>query len=171
MPDLGTLLEFGPRLKVKLGSPSPASRVRLEVPLRSVIEVRSGVRRQGWTFEPKLVYEWRDAQNRWTFDANLALVAGDAGINRYFYEVAPRYAALGRPAYKAEAGLILVRAGVSASRRIGPDLRVFGFVRQESYAGAANRDSPLFQKNTGASAGVGFSWTLMRSTARAKARE
>jgi outer membrane protein len=40
-------------------------------------------------------------------------------------------------------------------------------VRLESYAGAANRDSPLFKKNAGASAGIGFAWTFARSGARA----
>ena len=33
----------------------------------------------------------------------------------------------------------------------------------ETYAGAANQDSPLMKKNTGASAGIGFAWTFARS--------
>jgi MipA family protein len=48
-----------------------------------------------------------------------------------------------------------------------PDLRVFGFLRLESVAGAANDDSPLVRRTNGASVGVGLIYTLKRSDARA----
>jgi outer membrane scaffolding protein for murein synthesis (MipA/OmpV family) len=166
MPDLGTLVEFGPRVKVKIADIDPASRLRFELPLRAVIEARDGLRRQGWTLEQRLVYERREAG--WTWDAQLAAVFGDSRINRYFYEVAPQFATLGRPAYQAKGGLMLVRTGLYASRRLDPDWRLFGFVRYETYAGAANRDSPLFKKPAGASIGLGFAWTLARSQALAR---
>lgn len=168
MRDLGTLVEFGPRLKVKLFEPSPTSRVRLELPLRAVIELRGGVRNQGYTFEPRLSYETRGERARWTMDANLSLVAGDRKINGYFYEVAPAFATASRPAYEADAGLMLVRVGLSGTRLVTPHLRLFGFVRYENYASAANRDSPLLRQSHGSSAGVGFAWTLRRSADRAR---
>lgn len=162
MPNLGTLLELGPRLKVLLAEPSESSRVRLDLPLRAVIEARGGLRGQGWTFEPKVVYEMRD--RLWTFDANVGVVMGNRKINRYFYQVDQQYATLERPAYEADSGLMLVRTGMSASRLLNPDLRVFGFVRYESYADAANRASPLVKQSTGSSFGMGFAWTITRST-------
>lgn len=168
MPDLGTLAEFGPRLKIKLFEPTPSSRVRLELPLRAVMEVRGGVRGQGYTFEPRLSYEVRGERARWTMDTNLSLVAGDRKINGYFYDVAPEFATATRPAYEAGAGLMLVRLGVSGSRLITPDLRVFGYLRHEDYANAANRDSPLMRRRDGNSAGFGFAWTLRRSTEPAR---
>jgi MipA family protein len=167
MPDLGTLLELGPRLKVKLLEPSPGSRLRLDIPLRAVIEARSGLRTQGWTFEPKVVYEMRGERDDWTFDANVGMVFGNRKINQYFYEVKPQYATVDRPAFEADSGLMLVRTGASASRLFTPDLRLFGFVRYESYAGAVNRDSPLMKRNTGASIGVGFAWTIKQSAQKA----
>jgi len=173
MPDLGTLFEFGPRLKIKLADLSPTSRLRAELPLRAVIEARGGLRRQGWTFEPRLAYEMRGLPGRaaapWAFEANASLVFGDKRLNRYFYEVAPQYATATRQAYQADAGLVLARVGLFATRQMNPDLRLFGFVRYESYAGSANNDSPLHLKNSGASAGIGFAWTLARSS-RAAAR-
>ncbi len=168
MPDLGSLLEFGPRLKINLYRPTASSRVRLELPLRAVIEMRGGARGQGYTFEPRLSYEVRGERARWTMDANVSLVAGDRKINGYFYDVAPAYVTPARPGYEADAGLMLVRLGLSGSRLINPDLRLFGFVRYESYATAANRDSPLMRQDHGASAGVGFAWTIRRSAQRAK---
>ncbi|CUI07596.1 MipA/OmpV family protein [Massilia antarctica] len=164
MPNLGLLLEFGPRLKVRIAEPSASSRIRLDIPLRAVIEARAGMRTQGFTFEPKVVYEMRSADGLWTFDANAGVAIGDKKVNRYFYEVQPRYATSTRPAYQAGAGLMLARVGASASRMLNDDVRVLGFVRLESYAGAANEDSPLMKKKSGASAGVAFAWTLGRST-------
>ncbi|MFT5643953.1 MAG: outer membrane protein [Janthinobacterium sp.] len=167
MSDLGTLIEFGPRLKFNLGNPSPNSALRLEVPLRAVIEVRSGVRQQGWAFEPRLVFDANDASGAWNLNANLGLVLADASLNNYFYEVKAPFATDDRPAYKARSGLISTRAGVGASRKLGPHWRIFGFARYDDYASSANRDSALFQKNSGVSAGIGFAWTLHRSQARA----
>lgn len=168
MPDLGTLLEFGPRVKVRVAQFTPAARLRLDLPLRAVIEARSGLRTQGFTFEPKLVYELRGPQGLWSFDANAGLVLGDRKINRYFYEVRPEYATAARPAYVADAGLLLVRTGVSGTRQIHPDVLLFGFVRLDSYANAANRDSPLMKRDTGLSLGGGFAWTIKRSSQAAR---
>jgi outer membrane protein len=59
MPDLGTLVEFGPRVKYKFADLGEQGRLRVELPLRAVIEARGGLRRQGWTMEPRLVWEKR----------------------------------------------------------------------------------------------------------------
>jgi outer membrane scaffolding protein for murein synthesis (MipA/OmpV family) len=166
MPDLGTLVEFGPRLKLKIADVRPMERLRFELPLRAVIEVRGGLRRQGWTLEPRLVYEHREG-GEWTWEAQLGALLGDERINRYFYEVQPQFATPARPAYAAQSGLMLVRTGLFAYRKLDPDWRVFGFLRYETYTGAANRDSPLMKKANGTSVGIGFAWTLARSQALA----
>ena len=171
MPDLGTLVEFGPRVKYKFADLGEAGRMRFELPLRAVIEARSGLRRQGWTMEPRLVWEQRGEGARWTMEAQLGAVFGDRRINRYFYEVQPQYATAERAAYRADGGLLLVRTGLFGTWRVNPDVRLFGFVRYETYSGAANEDSPLMKKSSGASAGLGFAWTFARSAARARAAE
>lgn len=171
MNDLGTLLEFGPRIKVRLLKPTPDSGLRLDLPLRAVIEARSGVRTQGITFEPKLVYELDAPGGKWSVDAHVGMVFGNNKINRYFYEVEPQFATLARPAYEASAGLMLVRAGLSGSRMLNRDVRMFAFMRYESYANAVNRDSPLMKRSTGASVGAGFAWTIKRSARMATRAE
>jgi len=60
------------------------------------------------------------------------------------------------------------RLTLNATRSLGPDVRIFGFVRAESYAGSANAASPLYLRSTGTSAGIGLNWTLGRSEARAR---
>ncbi|NYE59945.1 outer membrane scaffolding protein for murein synthesis (MipA/OmpV family) [Duganella sp. 1224] len=167
MPDLKSLLEFGPRLNVTLAEPAPGSRGRLEVPLRAPVELGNGLRRQGLVLEPRLVWETASDGGKWQSDVNLGVVAGDARLNQYFYEVAPQYATAVRPAYHAGGGFMMTRLGASLSRRVSPDWRVFGFGRYDNYSHAANRDSPLFRRNSGWSVGVGFTWTGYRSAARA----
>jgi outer membrane scaffolding protein for murein synthesis (MipA/OmpV family) len=131
------------------------------------VELRNGFRRQGLVFEPRLVTEIGDASGKWQADANLGAVFGNARLHQYFYGVEPQYATAARPAYEAKGGLMMTRLGVSLSRRLSPDWRVFGFTRYDNYTGAANRDSPLFRQNSGLSVGVGFTWTAHRSQARA----
>jgi outer membrane scaffolding protein for murein synthesis (MipA/OmpV family) len=163
MPDLGTLVEFGPRLNVTLARPSPGSRIKLELPLRAVLEFNSGVRGQGFAFEPEISYETRNIGAGFGLSANVSLVFGDRKLGNYFYGVQPQFATSARPAFDASAGLIASRVSLTASRNLGRDVTVFGFVRLESYAGAANKDSPLYTKSSGTSAGVGLAWTLGRS--------
>jgi outer membrane protein len=171
MSDLGTLVEFGPRVKYKFADLGDAGRMRFELSSRAVIEARGGLRRQGWTAEPRLVWEQRGEGARWTLEGQLGAVFGDRRINRYFYEVAPQYATAERPAYRADGGLVLVRTGLFGTWRVNPDVRVFSFVRYETYSGAANQDSPLMRKSTGTSAGLGFAWTFARSRTRAYVNE
>lgn len=168
MPDLGTLLEFGPRMKVTLARPSEGSRVRLIVPVRTVLEFNSGVRGQGIAFEPELVYETRDRSHGWNLSASASLVWGDSQLNQYLYGVSPAYATPARPAYEAQSGLIASRLGLGTSTQLGKDVRVLGFVRYENYAGSANRNSPLFVQSNGISYGLWLTWTLGRSEARAR---
>ncbi|OYO31941.1 MipA/OmpV family protein [Janthinobacterium sp. PC23-8] len=171
MPDLGSLVEFGPRVKIKLFDPSPNSRVRLELPLRAVIEARGGLRRQGATFEPRLAYALADPQGRWHMETYASAVLGNATINDYFYGVGQAYATPQRPAYAARSGLMLTRLGLGGSYLLHRDWRAFAFLRYDNYAGAANRDSPLLRQHSGTSAGIGLMWTWRRSGQAARSGE
>lgn len=171
MPDLGPLVEFGPRLKVKLADLGGNRSLRAELPLRAVIEARGGLHGRGYTFEPRLAYEMAGQRGLWSLEGNASVVLGDRKINRHFYEVAPQFANGARPAYAADAGLVLTRLGLFGTRRLNQDLRVFGYLRYESYQGAANRASPLHVKDSGVSGGVGVLWTFKRSAARARGGE
>ncbi|MCD2517323.1 MipA/OmpV family protein [Massilia sp. G4R7] len=171
MPDLGPLIEFGPRLKLRLADMGNNRRIRAEFPLRAVIEARGGLHARGYTFEPRVAYEMAGERGVWTLETNLSVVLGDRRINRHFYEVAPQYATATRAAYAADSGLIATRLGLFGSRRVNEDVRLFGYVRYESFKGAANRDSPLHVKDSGVSGGVGVMWTFKRSGRRGSGRE
>jgi outer membrane scaffolding protein for murein synthesis (MipA/OmpV family) len=168
MPDLGTLIEFGPRLKGTLARPASGGRVRFELPLRSVLEINNGVRSQGYALEPEVIYEMRDIGGNWRLSTSASAVIGDSALNQYFYGVPTAYATAQRPAYEARAGLIATRLTINAAKSINPVLRVYGFVRYESYANSANQTSPLYLQTSGSSIGLGVSWALGRSTTMAK---
>ena len=166
MPELGTLVEFGPRLKLHLGSVNDDGRLRAEFALRGVFDLDDKFRNKGASFEPRLVWEQRGGGN-WRYGASVGALFGNRKLADTFYSVAPADALPGRPAYSAESGLIAWRVGASASHEVTPDLRLFVFGRLDSVAGAANRASPLVQKTTGGSVGVGLAYTFARSSRRA----
>jgi hypothetical protein len=166
MPDMGTLLEFGPRLKVDLPSPGPGLRMRLDLPLREVFEVNGGTRGQGLVFEPTVVLDSANLGDGWSLTAKAGLTWGDQQINQYFYGVAPAYATGLRPAYDAQSGLMSARASLSTSKSLGPDLRLFGYARMDYYGLSSNTASPLHLQNSSPSLGLGLVWTLGRSEAR-----
>ena len=168
MPDLGTLVEFGPRLRIELSDPAQRSngRWRLDLPVRGVFDLSDGFKQRGVSFEPRLVFDRRSNYGL-SYSASVSAVVGNQRLNDTFYGVAPAYATAARPAYQAQSGLVAVRAGVSASYRFNPDWQLFTYARIDSVAGAANRNSPLVQRNTGATVGIGLSYTLARSSSRA----
>lgn len=165
MPDLGTLVEFGPRLKWHLGQlgEGPGSgRLHAEFALRGVFDLDDRLSQKGISFEPRLIYE-RRASGGWRYGTSVGAVVGNQRLADTFYGVAPAYATAARPAYTAESGLIAWRLGANVSREITPRLRLFGFARLDSVAGAANRASPLVQKTVGTSIGVGLNYTFAQS--------
>ena len=165
MPDLGTLIEFGPRLVWRLdgGTPTPGAGCwRVELPLRGVFDLSDDFRHRGMSFEPELQYT-RRSSGGWAYSASAGLVFADRRLSRTFYAVDPVYATAERPAYEARSGLLATRLGLTVSRSLSPDWRLFGFARLDSVAGAANRESPLVRRTTGGSVGLGVAWTWLRS--------
>lgn len=160
MPDLGLLLEAGPKLRWNLAEQG-SLRWRAELPLRAVFDASDSMKMRGWSLEPALQLEHRG--ETWMSTWSVGALLGNRRLTDTFYGVAPVYATVDRPTYEASAGLIAWRANLSVSRALARDWRVFGFTRIESLAGAANRASPLVQRQSGASFGIGLSWSGWRS--------
>lgn len=162
MPNIGTLVEFGPRLKWHLGPATSEGRWRAEFPLRGVFDLSRQLAHQGMAFEPELIFE-RSAQGGWSYSTGIGAVWGDRRLADTFYGVAPAHALAGRTAYLAEGGLITWRLSASFSRQLSPDWRLFGFARADSVAGGANESSPLVQQRTGTSVGLGITYSWKQS--------
>ncbi|MGB7305881.1 MAG: MipA/OmpV family protein [Burkholderiaceae bacterium] len=166
MPSIGALGEVGPRLRIRLGSLDKPGHWRINLPLRAVLDLSEQLRYRGLAFEPALVFS-RALSADWRLTARLGAVIGDQRLTSLFYSVAPPFATSTRPAYEAKAGLISTRFGLAFSRRINKYVSLRLFARLDSVAGAANRNSPLVDKTTGYSAGIGVSWTFRESSQRA----
>jgi len=166
MADLGTMIEFGPRLKIKLEDiANGRSHSRLQFPLREVIDISHAFVSRGIAFEPEWVTDTR-LPGHWFVSTSLGAMFGDTKLGDTFYGVAPGEATATRNSYTASSGLIALRAGLLAAHMLTPDVRMFYIFRIESLAGAANRDSPLVRRHAGWGAGIGLSWALARSEQR-----
>lgn len=163
MDDIGILVEMGPQLKINLTdvADGPGSS-RFELPLRGVFDLEDSLRLKGLTFDPAWVTTTR-LVGPWVGTFTVSAQFGNRRLAGVFYDVKPWEATATRPEYRASAGLIAWRAGFSVSRPIGRDMRFFAFVRQDSLAGAANLDSPLVKERSGTAAGLGLTWTWLRS--------
>lgn len=166
MPRLGTLVEFGPVARWFVNGREASHRVSVELPLRGVFEARDLRRHRGMSLEPEVSLDHR-TRGGWSYGVSAGLLVGDERLGATYYRVAPGEALPDRPAYDARAGLIAWRLKGGVSRQLTPDVRVFAFGRLDSVAGAANRDSPLVRRTTGGSVGIGLTYTLARSAARA----
>ena len=164
MPNLGTLIEIGPRLKIRLPSRPAGGRVTLSLPLRAVFDLSDSGRDRGYTFEPGLSVGWRPWAKT-SVGVGLTAFFGDRRINQLFYGVDPQFAdtALNRTAFQARAGLVATRLSLSTSTAVTRDMYFGSYLRFDSVRGAANEDSPLVRKTEGLTAGIGLSWTLFRS--------
>ena len=161
MPNLGTLVEFGPRLKWNLGEGPANGRVRAEFAVRGVFDLSDHFNNVGASFEPKLVFE--RASGPWRYKTSAGLIMGDQKLADTFYGVAPVYATASRPAYRAESGLVAVRLATTMSRQLSPHVRFLGFAQLDALAGAANNNSPLVQRSTGSTLGAGLIYTFAKS--------
>ena len=169
MRELGTLVELGPRLKIRLGdtaAPASEGRWRLDLPLRGVFDLSDGASHRGLAFEPRLVFE-RAGAGGWRYGASLSAILADRRLAHDFYGVSPQDVAPGRPAYEARSGLVSTRLAVSLTRSLGPDWRLFALARVDTVQGAANESSPLVRQKNGSSLAIGLSYTLARSRATA----
>ncbi|MBI2748207.1 MAG: MipA/OmpV family protein [Burkholderiales bacterium] len=163
MLELGTLVEFGPRIQWMLVDNLGGGRLRADFALRGVFDLNDHLSSRGLALEPELVFA-RNPSTGWRYSAGVGVVVGDNRLNDTLYGVDPVYATPTRAAYTASAGLIASRLSLYVSRALSRDLRLSAYTRIDSVAGAANQASPLVQKNAGASVGVWLTYTLARSS-------
>lgn len=173
LPDLDYLLGLGPKIKYTFARPAPGVAWFLEVPLRVVVSTDfTSLGYRGLVFAPDVGVRTASLLgSHWLAYADIGPEFASARFQDYFYQVAPRYARPGRPAYNAHGGYFGSRLEVGLSRSLGKHFRVFFYSRLEDYNGARNTDSPLFQTRLGYAGFVGFSWSFLHSDATVPVHE
>ena len=166
MDDLGTLIEFGPRMRWNLSAPSAPGQWNIELPLRGVFDVSNSAAYRGLVLEPELKYSYRGKEG-WNWGAGISAIAADQSMQSLLYSVTAAQATASRAAYQAQAGLMALRLSGSLSYPLSSDARLLVFGRVDSVQGAANQASPLVRQNTGTSVGAVLAYTWKQSEARA----
>jgi len=166
MPDLDATLQLGPALNVKLWEgEAPRRSLVLFLPLRAVWRADTdGLSAVGATFSPQLTYHRRVALAGcpWKLGLTAGLEFGDEGFHDYYYQVAPAYAAAGRPAFDARGGFAGYRFIGTFHCRYG-DKWISLFGRYDRVDGAVFEDSPLVGRRDGLTVGFLVSWMIWRS--------
>ncbi|MEM6491617.1 MAG: MipA/OmpV family protein, partial [Pseudomonadota bacterium] len=98
--------------------------------------------------------------------ASIGPIFATEKLHDYFYEVESQFARAGRPAFDASAGYLGTEANVAAGFELTDRWSLFVGSELGIYAGAANRDSALFQDELNLSGFIGFSYTLFESERR-----
>ncbi len=166
MDDLGTLIEFGPRMRWNLSATAAPGQWRFELPLRGVFDLSNSAAYRGMVLEPELKYSYR-AKEGWTWGAGISAISADQSLQSLLYSVTAAQATASRAAYQAQAGLMALRLSGSWSYPLSSDARLLVFGRVDSVQSAANQASPLVRQNASTSLGTVLVYTWKQSEARA----
>lgn len=163
MPELGSLVEAGPRLRWTISDNIWGSRLRLDVPVRAVFDIEDSMRFSGISFEPALFADVITA-NELAYSFGVSALFGSEKLTDRFYQVAEQYVTAERPLFDAKPGLIAMRTSAAISKKFSSRWRGFGFARYEWVSSASNKDSPLIEQRGGWSAGIGVTYIWAKST-------
>lgn len=164
MDDIGSLLQIGPSLQVKL-SESSNDTWQLNFPLRANVEFgEDGVDQAGYTFAPNISYfryfDWQ--KTPWRAGLAIGPQFGSRDYQNTYYGVDQEFATAARPAYQADSGYSGSRLLLSLRSKNKDRLWVW-FARYDSISGATFEDSPLVETSGGLSLGVIYSRFLFKS--------
>jgi len=169
MPDLDFLFEVGPQLRLKLGSyefnDKGYGELDLALQARAVFSTDfSGIDHQGYVAEPMLRYRhwgllWPELETNFS----LRPIWADRQLHDFFYGVAAEFVTDDRPAYEASDGYFGTQLSLFARWNFTDRFQVFGGTQIISHQDAANRESPLFEKDYTINFGGGFIWSVFDS--------
>lgn len=173
MADLKPSVEFGTTIGLNLWK-SADDRLKLDfrAPLRASVTAESAPQHIGWLFSPNLNLDVKSPPGLpgWNLGLLAAALVHTRKNNAYFYSVAPADTTAARPAYAAPGGYAGSQFTMALSKRF-PGYWAGGFLRYDTLAGAAFRDSPLVRQRSNLSAGVAVSWIFSESSIRVNVDE
>ena len=164
MPDLDPTVEIGPSLNILLAELTDRHRLKMRLPVRSVIATDlGGTEQAGWIFNPHLKLESENVFGAWDAGLSLGPLFGSGKYHAYYYAVDPQYATATRPVYSASGGYSGTLALASLSRRFN-HVWMGGFIRYDQLSGAQFDDSPLLETDHSLMAGIAIAWIFKQSS-------
>lgn len=173
MPELDFLFEIGPQLlyRVKDFEFENGGEGRLNFRLQTRAVFSTDIKRidqRGYVFEPQLSYQQRGTLFKDTaLNVSFSAVFATEELHDYFYQVDPEFVAADRPEFNASGGYLGSELSLGLSFPLRQNMRGFLGGTARFHGGAANEDSPLFEKDITYSFGMGFVWRLYESQEKA----
>lgn len=184
MPELDFLAEIGPQMIFKLGDYDfdknaqgkstgtnlGKGRLDLRLQARAVFSTDFGsIDDRGFIFEPQLSYQHRGFKHEDTaITVSFGAIFATERTHDYFYEVSPEFATPERPVFDAKSGYLGSELSLGVSFRVSEDIRAFIGSSVQLHSQAANKDSPLFEKEVTYSIAAAFVWRFYKSEEKAK---
>lgn len=170
MADLKPTVEAGPTVDFNLWQSADGRRkLDFRLPVRAAITLQSSPALIGWLFSPNLNLNARGRAG-WRLGLSGGPIFSTRRYNGYFYSVSPEEAIAGRPAYAAPGGYSGTQMMATVSKRFST-YWVGAFLRYDTLAGAVFGGSPLLQRHSALSAGIGVAWVFGASSTRVEASE
>ncbi len=154
MPELGTALEIGPSLNIRLSGDDFQAGWSLRLPVRMANSFSSdGVTPIGFLWSPKLTWKQAAVKNAWQTTLNFGPIFADADYHQYYYGVDPDFATAQRGIYEAKAGYSGSFAKISAKRQ-WHQWWLASNLRYDYLGGASFLDSPMLEEKSSVTVSV-----------------
>jgi MipA family protein len=171
MPDLGWIVEIGPKFRLELMEFPDQGKLRFGIAARSVLTAPATwtIEHHGTVLEVELNYN----RPRFIFDkldlrTEVSSRWATEGYQSYLYEVPAQYVRPGRARYSASPGYLYSSLGVGVGYRTrDEDHHVVVFGTVDSLSGAANAGSPLVKTQLNTTIAIAYIAVLHHSEAKA----
>jgi len=162
MPSLGSTIELGPSLNIRLTGENLRNGWQLQLPLRAVFAVGGSSNKMiGSVIQPQLVYQQKFSS--WNFRYRTSVMFGSNAYHDYYYSVDTQYATTERPTFNASSGYSGFINEIALSRELKiAELRTrFAFfIRYDNLANVEFNSSPLFVSENVWRGGGAFIWII-----------
>ena len=169
MPDLGFLIEAGPKVDLYLsGDPDDEQELSLSLQLRGAVSLDGlNATGRGFVFSPELEYLTRGVfKSETELRFRIAPTWATSNYTDFFYGVDPEFATPSRPSFDAESGYLNTEFLVGLNRKITDRLEFRGSIRLWVNKGSANSASPLYQRDYDRGIRLALFWTAWESKRR-----
>lgn len=173
MPELDFLFEVGPQLIYRVKDfkfdEGGNGRLNARIQARAVFSTDfDRIDSRGYVIEPTLSYQQRGRLfDKTGLNLSFSMTFASENLQDYFYQVDQEFVTDNRDQFDAKGGYLGSELSVGFSFPLRKNMRGFFGGSVQFHQGAANQDSPLFEKDITYSVAAGFVWRLYESDTKA----
>lgn len=173
MPELDFLFEVGPQLIYRVKDfkfdEGGNGRLNARIQARAVFSTDfDRIDSRGYVIEPTLSYQQRGRLfDKTGLNLSFSMTFASENLQDYFYQVDQEFVTDNRDQFDAKGGYLGSELSVGFSFPLRKNMRGFIGGSAQFHQGAANQDSPLFEKDITYSVAAGFVWRLYESDTKA----